>query len=258
MAGFCQAVWDLECSGILQGSRPLSRYGRGGCGCHGPCAVEVHARCYKERLAGDCGCHGLAPWRFTLAATKSVSRGIADATALRRGGSRSPLQGRSRGGLRMPRPCAVEVHVRRYKERPAGDYGCHGLAPWRFTFAAKNGSRRDCGCHGLAPWSFTFAAKNGSRRDCGCHGLAPWRFTLAATKNVSQGFADATALRRGGSRSRLKMGPEGIADATALRRGGSRSPLQGRSRGIADATALRRGGSRSPLQGTSSSVAFSL
>jgi len=57
-----------------------------------PCAVEVHARGYKERLAGDCGCHGLAPWRFTFAATKNVPRGIADATALRRGGSRSRLK----------------------------------------------------------------------------------------------------------------------------------------------------------------------
>src|SRR6266481_1538094 len=130
-----------------------------------PCAVEVHVRGYKERLAGDCGCHGLAPWRFTFAAIKNVSRGIADATALRRGGSRSRLQRTSRGGLRMPRPCAVEVHVRSYKERLAGD--------------------------------------------CGCHGLAPWRFTFAATKNVSRGIADATALRRGGSRSRLQRTSRG-------------------------------------------------
>src|SRR6266404_1895882 len=116
-----------------------------------PCAVEVRVRRYKESLAGDCGCNGLAPWRFTFAATKKVSRGIADATALRRGGSRSPLkkpqaienvsrgiadatalrrgasrsrlQRTSREGLRMPRPCAVELHVRSYKERLAGDCG---------------------------------------------------------------------------------------------------------------------------------------
>ncbi len=91
---------------------------QGDCGCHGlaPWRFTFAAKKtsgYKERLAGDCGCHGLAPWRFEFAATKKVSRGIADATALRRGGSRSPLQRKSRGGLRMPRPCAVEVHVRR-------------------------------------------------------------------------------------------------------------------------------------------------
>ena len=95
--------------------------------------------------------------------------------ALRRGGSRSLLQRASRGGLRMPRPCAVEVHARGYKERLAGD--------------------------------------------CGCHGLAPWRFTFAATKNVPRGITDATALRRGASRSRLKMGPEGIAEGRGLLRG---------------------------------------
>src|SRR6266404_5791021 len=117
-----------------------------------PCAVEVHVRRYKESLAGDCGCHGLAPWRFTFAAKKTSGykerlAGFGDATALRRGGSRSPLQRTSRGGLQMPRPCAVELHVRGYKERLA--------------------------------------------RDCGCHGLAPWSFTLAATENVSRGIADA-------------------------------------------------------------------
>src|SRR5258705_13408306 len=36
---------------------------------------------------------------------------IRDATALRRGDSRSWLQKRRRKVLRMPRPCAVEVHV---------------------------------------------------------------------------------------------------------------------------------------------------
>src|SRR5882672_7039761 len=38
------------------------------------------------------------------------------------------------------------------------------------------------------------------------------------------------------------------ADATALRRGGSRSLLQKRRKTLGDATALRRGGSRSRLQ----------
>src|SRR5438876_5405284 len=84
-----------------------------------PCAVEVHVRRYKRRLAGVCGCHGLAPWRFTFAATRT-----------------SGYKERLAGRLRMPRPCAVELHVRGYKRRLAGVCGCHGLAPWRFTFAA--------------------------------------------------------------------------------------------------------------------------
>jgi len=154
-----------------------------------PCAVEVHARRYKERLAkGGVGCHGLAPWRFTFAATRNVSRGIADATALRRGGSRSPLQGTSRGGLRMPRPCAVELHVRRYKKRLAGDCGCHGLAPWRFTFAGTRTSRG--GLRMPRPCAVEVHVRGYKERlagDCGCHGLAPWRFTFAATRSVKFG-----------------------------------------------------------------------
>jgi len=54
--------------------------------------VELHASGYKERQQGFCGCHGLAPWSFTLAATRNVSKGFADATALRRGASRFVLK----------------------------------------------------------------------------------------------------------------------------------------------------------------------
>src|SRR6266403_1310027 len=79
-----------------------------------PCAVEIHAHGYKmrqERFADAtalrhggsrlwlqrnvktvCGCHGLVPWRFTLVATKE-----------------------RQDGLRMPRPCAVELHACGYK-----------------------------------------------------------------------------------------------------------------------------------------------
>src|SRR6266404_3616031 len=99
-----------------------------------PCAVEAHARGYK--VSSVCGCHGLAPWRLTLAATtkgqqrlrmprpcavEAHARGynersaaFADATALRRGGSRLLLK------LRFSSVC-----------------GCHGLAPWRLTFIAE-------------------------------------------------------------------------------------------------------------------------
>src|SRR6266404_1304756 len=56
-----------------------------------PCAVEAHARGYKRTV-----------------------RRFADATALRRGGSRSHLQ------KNVEEIC-----------------GCHGLAPWRLTLIAK-------------------------------------------------------------------------------------------------------------------------
>src|SRR5262245_8880205 len=64
-----------------------------------PCAVEIHARC-SEKQANQ-----------TLAE---------DATALRRGDSRSQLR-----KAREP------------------DFGrrCHGLAPWRFTLAAQKSKR---------------------------------------------------------------------------------------------------------------------
>ena len=84
----------------------------------------------------------------------------------------------------MPRPCAVEVNARGYKIRRKGFCGCHGLAPWSLTLAAKKEK---------AVGTFW-----------GCHGLVPWRLTLAATKYVGKGFADATALRRGASRSPLQ------------------------------------------------------
>src|SRR6266850_851203 len=100
-----------------------------------PCAVETHARSYKVH-AILCRCHGLAPWRLTLAATKSTQFS-ADATALRRGDSRSQLQS-PRNSLQMPRPCAVETHARSYKVH-AILCRCHGLAPWRLTLAATTG-----------------------------------------------------------------------------------------------------------------------
>src|SRR5258705_10077575 len=80
-----------------------------------PCAVEAHARSYKTQRKDFCGCHGLAPWRLTLAATKHSGKTFADATALRRGGSRSQLQNTAERLLRMPRPCAAEAHSRSYK-----------------------------------------------------------------------------------------------------------------------------------------------
>src|SRR6266404_5582369 len=54
-----------------------------------PCAVESHARGYKNRTAEIMRCHGLAPWSLTLVATT-----------------------KNRRNHEMPRPCAVESHAR--------------------------------------------------------------------------------------------------------------------------------------------------
>src|SRR6266403_1050971 len=75
-----------------------------------PCAVESHVRRYKEHRNPE-RCHGLAPWCLTFTATKAAEPSR-DATALRRGVSRSPLQ------------------------KPRNSQRCHGLAPWCLTFAA--------------------------------------------------------------------------------------------------------------------------
>src|SRR6266404_5649902 len=113
-----------------------------------PCAVEPHVRCYKgtsggfadatalrrgasrsllQRHVKEDGCHGLAPWSLTFVATKA------------------------RQGGRMPRPCAVEPHVRCYK----------GTSRRTDATALRRGASRSLlqrhvkedGCHGLAPWS---------------------------------------------------------------------------------------------------------
>src|SRR5260370_32425972 len=85
-----------------------------------PCGVETHARGYKNRAEGLCGCYGLAPWRLTLAATRTGQKGFADATDLRRGGSRWRLQKQGRRVFQMPGTCAVEAHARGYKIQQKG------------------------------------------------------------------------------------------------------------------------------------------
>src|SRR5258705_10842448 len=80
-----------------------------------PCAVEAHVRGYKigqiSFADATALCRGGSrPW---LRKIGQIS--LADATALRRGGSRWWLQNSVREVLRMPRPCAVEVHAGGYK-----------------------------------------------------------------------------------------------------------------------------------------------
>src|SRR6266849_680183 len=122
-----------------------------------PCAVEFHARGYKWSCAT-----------------------LPDATALRRGVSRSRLQIKLRHSPRchglapwrltfaatnkaaplsqMPRPCAVEFHARGYTYRcatlPDATALRRGVSRSRLQIKLRHSPR----CHGLAPWSFTLDA----------------------------------------------------------------------------------------------------
>src|SRR5437667_8266743 len=69
-------------------------------------------------------------------------------------------------GFRMPRPCAVETHARRYKRQSEG-------------FSDATALRRGDSCSPL---------QKTVRGVFGCHGLAPWRLRLAATKDSQRGF----------------------------------------------------------------------
>src|SRR4030095_271926 len=86
------------------------------------CPVELHVRCYKGHESQNfTRCHGLAPWSFTLAATKDMSHRISqDATGLPRGASRSLLQeNRFQGVLLAP---SVRLH---------------GTSPWHLVRSLK-------------------------------------------------------------------------------------------------------------------------
>src|SRR5712672_2819899 len=124
-----------------------------------PCAVELHARNYKIRhqsfadatalcrgasrsqlqttSSEFCGCHAPVPWSFTLAATKYVVR-----------------------VLRMPLPCAVELHARNYKPRHQSFANATPLCRGASRSQLQNTSSEFCGCHCPVPWSFTLATTN--------------------------------------------------------------------------------------------------
>ena len=141
--------------------------------------------------------HGLVPWRFTFVATKYVRR-----------------------VLRMPRPCAVEVHVRRYKIRQKGFADATALRRGGSRLSLQNTSEGFCGCHGLAPWGFTFAAAQLVDRasNVKLHGTRPWHlrescgFSLAASVSLhgtrpwhlreSCGFSLAASVSLHGARPR--------------------------------------------------------
>jgi len=111
-----------------------------------------------DRLRRQCEksnrCHGLVTWSLTFVATKKRQE-----------------------DLRMPRPCAVEPHVRCYKGT----------------------SERICGCHALR-----------MPRPCA---VEPH---VRCYKETSGGFADATALCRGASRSLLQRNVRRICGCAAF------------------------------------------
>src|SRR6266850_1815870 len=96
----------------------------------------------------------------------------------------------------MPRPCAVEVHVRCYKNSSEKSCGCHGLVPWRFTFAAtktppkrfadatalcRGGSRfvrplkaLSVKLHGTRPWHLGELRDSFVAASVKLHGTRPW------------------------------------------------------------------------------------
>jgi len=55
-----------------------------------------------------------------------------------------------------------------------------GLAPWRFTLAARTTSEGVLRMPRPWPWGLTLAAANTPRRVCGCHGREPRRLTFPA------------------------------------------------------------------------------
>ena len=118
-----------------------------------PCAVETHARCYKEGAEKFCGCHGLVPWRVTLAAIIVAAESFCRCHGL----------------------CAVEAHVshevkrqlRHQRETPrhkavasqkvrasflATSVKLHGARPWHLRKFAASFLATSVKLHGARPW----------------------------------------------------------------------------------------------------------
>src|SRR6266404_4899198 len=158
--------------------------------CHGGSRLWL-----QRNVKTVCGCHGLAPWRFTLVATKE-----------------------RQDGLRMPRPCAVELHVCGYKGTSRRFADATALRRGASRLRLQRNVKTVCGCHGLAPWSFTFVATK--ERQDGLRMPRPCAVELhvCGYKGTSRRFADATALRRGASRLWLKLITKSIKRETPRRK----------------------------------------
>src|SRR5258705_13632759 len=83
----------------------------------------------------------------------------------------------------MPRPCAVETHARGYKKGAEKFCGCHGLAPWRFTFPMKLSGNYGISVklHGARPWHLREFATSVLAASVKLHGARPWHLREFAT-----------------------------------------------------------------------------
>ncbi len=112
-------------------------------------------------------CHNGGECRFTWQ-DSAVFRGVSDGRILPGclGSGMSLGSSKDRGlsvalALRMPRPCAVEVHVRSYKEKPTNLSGdATALRRGASRSPLQNKPKTSWRCHGLAPWSLMLAATN--------------------------------------------------------------------------------------------------
>src|SRR6266850_2438195 len=98
----------------------------------------------------------------------------------------------------MPRPCAVEAHARGYKRTFRRFADAMALRRGGSRSQLQKNVQEICGCHGLAPWRLTFAATKERSGDF-VDGLASWRLTFAATTERSGDLRMPQALRHGGS-----------------------------------------------------------
>src|SRR5712672_1452391 len=126
------------------------------CGCHCPVPWSFTLATTKYVIRVLCGCHGLVPWDFTLATTNHVIR-----------------------VLRMPRPCAVELHARNYKPRHQSFADATALCRGASRSQLQNTSSEFfADATALCRGASRSQLQTTSSEFCGCHGLVPWNFTL--------------------------------------------------------------------------------
>src|SRR5712671_3290814 len=106
----------------------------------------------------------------------------------------------------MPRPCAVETHAHGYKKCQKGFADATALRRGDSRSQLQKTSERFCGCHGLAPWRLTLAGTKDVRKVLRMPRPCAVEAHARSYKKCQKGFADATALRRGGSRLSLSSG----------------------------------------------------
>src|ERR1700730_11064064 len=196
--------------------------------CHGLAPWSFTLAATKKGHGGLWRCHGLVPWSFTLAARNGAKEVSGDATALRRGVSRLLLQTEPKKSLETPRPCAVEFHACCYKRSQRSLWRCHGLAPWSFTLAATNGAKEVSGdatalCRGVSRLLLQTEPKKSLEMPRPCavefHACCYKRSQRSLWRRHGLVPWSFTLVATNGAK-------EVSGDATALRRGVSRLLLQ--------------------------------